>query len=64
MTNLKTIKILGEEINSDNFPAIYQWAKVNQAGLENTIKKMQTVDNSSVSTILITLETEFRNDNS
>ena len=58
------INILGEEINPENFPALYKWAKVNKAGLENTIKRMQAVDNSSVSAILITLETEFGNDNS
>lgn len=60
----KSINILGQEIDPENFPAIYKWAKVNKTGLENTIKKMQAVDNSSVSTILITLENEFQNDNS
>lgn len=58
------INILGEEIDPENFPALYKWAKINKMGLENTIKKMQAVDNSSVSAILITLETEFGNDNS
>lgn len=59
-----SINILGEEIDQENFPTLYKWATINKAGLENTIKKMQTVDNSSVSTILITLETEFKTDNS
>ena len=59
-----SINILGEDIDPENFPALYQWAEKNKAGLENTIIKMQAVDNSSVSTILITLETEFQTDNS
>lgn len=60
----KSIEILGEKITEEKMPALYRWAEVNRSGLENTIKQMQTVDNSSISTILITLESEFGNDNS
>jgi len=58
----KSINVLGEDVDQENFPFTYRWAKINKNGLENTIKKMQAVDNSSVSTIIITLETEFRTD--
>ena len=39
-----SINILGEEIDLENFPALYKWATANKAGLENTIKKIQ-IDN-------------------
>jgi hypothetical protein len=57
----KQINILGVEIDKENLPFVYRWAEVNKPGLENTIRKMQAVDNSSVSTILVTLEIEFGN---
>lgn len=60
----KSIKILGEYIDPENFPALYRWAKVNPQGLEAIVKKTSEANNEPIATTLAIMENEYQNDNS
>lgn len=60
----KPIKILGEEITREKFPALYQWAKVNPKYLEEVVRQTSEKQNEPVATTLAIMESEYQNDNS
>lgn len=60
----ENIKILDEDIDPENFPVLYRWAKVNPQGLERTIMQISKKNNEEIRTSLVFLEHELSNDNS
>jgi len=60
----KPIKILGEEITQEDFPALYRWAKVNPQGLEAVIKRTSERNNEPIGTTMAIMESEYQTDNS
>lgn len=60
----KPIKVLGEDIDPENFPALYRWAKANLRGLENVVKKTAEANRQTISATLVIMENEYQNDNS
>lgn len=60
----KSIKILGESIDQENFPALYRWAKVNPTYLEEVVRKTAEANKQSVASTLAIMENEYQNDNS
>ena len=61
---MSTIKILGEEINSDQMPVLFKWAKTNPEGLAATLKSMSEKNNESVGSAMAMLESDLQTDNS
>lgn len=58
------IKILNEEIDPENFPVLYKWAKVNPEGLASQLKSMSEKNKESVGMSMVNLESDMRTDNS
>ena len=57
------IEILGEEIDPDQMPVLYKWAKKNPDGLTRTLKRMSEKNNESIGSAMAMLESDMRTDN-
>jgi len=60
----KPITILREEIDPEQMPVLYKWAKVNPEGLARTLKSMSEKNKESIGSAMVNLESDMRTDNS
>jgi hypothetical protein len=59
----KPIEILGEEIDPEQMPVLYKWAKINPEGLARQLKSMSEKNKVSVASVMVMLESDTRTDN-
>ncbi len=57
---IKSIKILGEEINQENFPILYKWAQEHPETLEQQLKSVADKwHNGNITSAMQALESDL-----